>query len=126
MLQVQTILRIRDNSGARKAICIKVLGKCKPRYAKLGDIIIISIRQIRLKNRLEVKVKKGQILWGLIVRTKVKFFRPELKSIKLNENSIVLLDKQYKPIATRIIGKIPRELRSQKLMRVISISPGTI
>ena len=126
MIQTQTFLKLRDNSGAQEAKCIKILGGFKRRYAKLGDIIIVSLRKLRIKNRLPLKVKKRQVIRGIIIRVNYKFCRIPFKSIKLFENSIILLNKKYKPLGTRIIGKIPKEVRKKKLMRLVSISAGII
>jgi large subunit ribosomal protein L14 len=124
MIQTQTILKIIDNSGAKSVQCIKTLGGFKSKYAYIGDTVITAIKKIRSKNKLKSRVKKGEIFSAVIIRTKFKQLRKDGSFIFFNENTCVLVDKQKKPVATRIIGPIPKELRTNKLMKIASISSG--
>ena len=119
MIQMQTNLDVADNSGARKIQCIKVLGGSKRRFASIGDIIIVSIKDAIPRG----KVKKGEVLKAIIVRTKKEFKRLDGTTIRFDKNAAVLLDKQEEPIATRIFGPVTRELRTKKFMKIISLSP---
>ena len=119
MIQMQTKLDVADNSGARKIQCIKVLGGSKRRFASIGDIIIVSIKDAIPRG----KVKKGEVLKAIIVRTKKEFKRIDGTTIRFDKNAAVLLDKQEEPIATRIFGPVTRELRSKKFMKIISLAP---
>ena len=111
MIQMQSHLFVADNSGARKIQCIKVLGGSKRRFASIGDIIIVSIKDAIPR----AKVKKGEIFKAVVVRTKKDFGRAD--------GTAVLLDKQEEPIATRIFGPVTRELRTKKFMKIISLAP---
>jgi large subunit ribosomal protein L14 len=124
MIQTQTLLKIIDNSGAKSVQCIKTLGGFKRKYAYIGDTIITTIKKIRSKNKLKSKVKKGEIFSAIIIRTKFKQLRKDGSFLFFNESTCVLIDKQKKPIATRIFGPIPKELRTNKLMKIASISSG--
>ena len=119
MIQMQTNLNVADNSGARKIQCIKVLGGSKRRFASIGDIIIVSVKDAIPRG----KVKKGEVLKAVIVRTKKDFKRKDGTTIRFDKNAAVLLDKQEEPIATRIFGPVTRELRTKKFMKIISLSP---
>ena len=119
MIQMQTKLDVADNSGARKIQCIKVLGGSKRRFASIGDIIIVSIKDAIPRG----KVKKGEVLKAIIVRTKKEFKRVDGTTIRFDKNAAVLLDKQEEPIATRIFGPVTRELRTKKFMKIISLAP---
>ena len=119
MIQMQTKLYVADNSGARKIQCIKVLGGSKRRFASIGDIIIVSIKDAIPRG----KVKKGEVLKAIIVRTKKEFKRMDGTTIRFDKNAAVLLDKQEEPIATRIFGPVTRELRTKKFMKIISLAP---
>ena len=119
MIQMQTKLDVADNSGARKIQCIKVLGGSKRRFASIGDIIIVSIKDAIPRG----KVKKGEVLKAIIVRTKKEFKRLDGTTIRFDKNAAVLLDKQEEPIATRIFGPVTRELRTKKFMKIISLAP---
>jgi large subunit ribosomal protein L14 len=124
MIQTQTLLKIIDNSGAKSVQCIKTLGGFKRKYSYIGDTVITTIKKIRSKNKLLSKVKKGEIFSAIIIRTKFKQFRKDGSFLFFNENTCVLVDKQKKPVATRIFGPIPKELRINKLMKIASISSG--
>nr|YP_010516735.1 ribosomal protein L14 [Haslea karadagensis]UXN44278.1 ribosomal protein L14 [Haslea karadagensis]UXN44359.1 ribosomal protein L14 [Haslea karadagensis] len=129
MIQQQTILKAADNSGAKIVQCIKVLGGYKKKYAKLGDIIVVSVKQLRNRSKLTSKVKKGEVHKALVIRTNTKqqkkdgsynFFNKKLS------NAVVLINKKGTPIATRITEPIPVSLKKKQFMKFISISPGLI
>ena len=119
MIQMQSNLFVADNSGARRVQCIKVLGGSKRRFASIGDIVVVSIKDAIPRG----KVKKGEVFKAVIVRTKKDFSRPDGTSIRFDKNAAVLLDKQEEPIATRIFGPVTRELRTKKFMKIISLAP---
>ena len=119
MIQMQSNLFVADNSGARKIQCIKVLGGSKRRFASIGDIIVVSIKDAIPRG----KVKKGEVFKAVVVRTKKDFGRIDGTSIRFDKNAAVLLDKQDEPIATRIFGPVTRELRTKKFMKIISLAP---
>lgn len=119
MIQMQTILDIADNSGAKSVMCIKVLGGSRRRYASLGDVIVVAIREA-LPN---AKVKKGEVAKAVIVRTAREVSRPDGSYIKFDGNSAVLINKDLEPIGTRIFGPVARELRARKFMKIISLAP---
>tara|TARA_B100001123_G_scaffold289302_1_gene322414 strand:- start:15 stop:383 length:369 start_codon:yes stop_codon:yes gene_type:complete len=119
MIQMQSQLFVADNSGARKIQCIKVLGGSKRRFASIGDIVVVSIKDAIPRG----KVKKGEVFKAVIVRTKKDFSRPDGTTIRFDKNAAVLLDKQEEPIATRIFGPVTRELRTKKFMKIISLAP---
>jgi large subunit ribosomal protein L14 len=119
MIQTQTYLDVADNSGARRVMCIKVLGGSHRRYAAVGDIIKVTIKEAIPRG----KVKKGQVMDAVVVRTKKGVRRPDGSLIKFDDNAAVLLNPQLAPIGTRIFGPVTRELRSEKFMRIISLAP---
>ena len=119
MIQMRTVLDVADNSGARRVMCIKVLGGTKRRYAGLGDVIVVSIREALP----DAKVKKGDVKRAVIVRVKKETRRVDGTYIKFDENSAVLINEQGEPIGTRIFGPVARELRAKKFMKIISLSP---
>lgn len=119
MIQMQTTLNVADNSGARKVMCIKVLGGSKRKYATIGDVIVVSIREA-IPNS---KVKKGEIARAVIVRTAKEIPRPDGSLIRFDGNSAVLVTPQNEPIGTRIFGPVARELRAKKFMKIISLAP---
>ena len=118
MIQEQTLIDVADNSGAKKVICIKVLGGSKRRYANIGDIIKVSIREAIPTG----KVKKGDVMSALVVRTKKGVRRPDGSTIRFDTNAVVLLNNQRQPIGTRIFGPVTRELRGTSFMRIISLA----
>ena len=127
MIQIQTLLKVSDNSGGKIVRCLKILKKGqKTRYGKIGDVIVVSVQQIRSKNKATSKVKKGEVLFAVIVKTKSLIKRNSGLACSFVNNSVVLLNKQFKPIATRVIGLMPRELRNNKFSKIISLSSGTI
>ena len=119
MIQMQTVLDAADNSGAKRVQCIKVLGGSKRRYAAIGDVIKVTVKDAIPRG----KVKKGEVFKAVIVRTKKDFSRADGTSIRFDKNAAVLLDKQEEPIATRIFGPVTRELRTKKFMKIISLAP---
>ena len=119
MIQMQSNLFVADNSGAKKIQCIKVLGGSKRRFASIGDIIVVSIKDAIPR----AKVKKGEVFKAVIVRTSKEFTRNDGSSIRFDKNAAVLLDKQEEPVATRIFGPVTRELRTKKFMKIISLAP---
>lgn len=119
MIQTETILNVADNSGAKKVLCIKVLGGSKRRYARIGDVIVVAVQEA-IPN---AKVKKGDVLKAVVVRTAKEFSRMEGTSVKFDENSAVLLATNGEPIGTRIFGPVARELRTKGYMKIISLAP---
>ena len=119
MIQMQSNLFVADNSGAKKIQCIKVLGGSKRRFASIGDIIVVSIKDAIPR----AKVKKGEVFKAVIVRTSKEFTRTDGSTIRFDKNAAVLLDKQEEPVATRIFGPVTRELRTKKFMKIISLAP---
>lgn len=126
MIQQQTILKVADNSGAKTVKCIKVLGGFKRNFAYLGNIIIVSVRQLRNRSKATSKVQKGEIYKALIVRTKTKTKQKDGLTIFFKNNYVSLINKQGNPIATRIIGPIPKSLKKKKFMKFASISAGFV
>ncbi|MDZ7830996.1 MAG: 50S ribosomal protein L14 [Desulfobacterales bacterium] len=119
MIQAETRLSVADNSGAKEVSCIKVLGGSRRRYASIGDIIVVSVKHAMPNS----KVKKGDVLKAVIVRTKKEIRRPDGSFIRFDENSAVLINAQREPIGTRIFGPVARELRAQRFMKIISLAP---
>ncbi len=119
MFQMQTNLEVADNSGARRVQCIKVLGGSKRKYATVGDVIVVSIKEAIPRGR----VKKGDVHQAVIVRTAKEIRRSDGSSIRFDRNAAVLINKQGEPIGTRIFGPVTRELRSKNFMKIISLAP---
>ena len=119
MIQMQTNLDVADNSGARRVMCIKVLGGSKRKYASVGDIIVVSVKEAIPRGR----VKKGDVHQAVIVRTAKEIRRPDGSAIRFDRNAAVLINKQGEPIGTRIFGPVPRELRAKNHMKIISLAP---
>ncbi|MCZ6566653.1 MAG: 50S ribosomal protein L14 [Gammaproteobacteria bacterium] len=119
MIQMQTTLEAADNSGARKIMCIKVLGGSHRRYARIGDIIKVSIKDAIPRG----KVKKGEVYNAVVVRTAKGVRRPDGSLIRFDNNAAVLLDEKLQPIGTRIFGPVTRELRTERFMKIISLAP---
>eukprot|EP00733_Pompholyxophrys_punicea_P001109 Pompholyxophrys_punicea_v1_NODE_484_length_1858_cov_22.554104.p3 type:complete len:123 gc:universal NODE_484_length_1858_cov_22.554104:505-137(-) len=119
MIQTQSMLDVADNSGARRVMCIKVLGGTRRRYAGIGDVIKVSVKEAIPRG----KVKKGEVLNAVIVRTKKGVRRPDGSTIRFDENAVVLLNAQLQPIGTRVFGPITRELRGENFMKIISLAP---
>jgi large subunit ribosomal protein L14 len=119
MIQMQSVLEAADNSGARKVMCIKVLGGSKRRYARVGDVIKVSVKDAIPRG----KVKKGEVYNAVVVRTKKGVRRPDGSLIRFDGNAAVLLNAKLEPIGTRIFGPVTRELRSERFMKIISLAP---
>ena len=119
MIQMQSNLDVADNSGARRAMCIKVLGGSKRKYAGVGDTIVVSVKEAIPRGR----VKKGDVLKAVIVRTAKDIKRPDGSVIRFDRNAAVLVSKEGEPIGTRIFGPVPRELRARNHMKIISLAP---
>ena len=119
MIQVESVLDVADNSGARKVACIKVLGGSKRRYASVGDIVVVSVREC-LPN---TKIKKGQVTKAVTVRTRQGMRRQDGSLIRFDVNSAVLVDAQNQPVGTRIFGPVARELRHKRFLKIVSLAP---
>jgi large subunit ribosomal protein L14 len=124
MIQSGTFLNVVDNSGAKIAKCIKVLGGFQRRYANIGNIVVVAIQKIRSKNKAKSKVKKGEVLRAIIIRTKFKKQKKDGSNFMFAINAGVLINKQNKPIATRILGPVTKDLKTNKFMKVASLSAG--
>jgi large subunit ribosomal protein L14 len=119
MIQMQSRLNVADNSGAKEVMCVKVLGGSKRRYAQIGDVIVVSIKDA-LPNS---KVKKGDVAKAVIVRTVQRLRRPDGSFIRFDDNSAVLINAQKEPIGTRIFGPVARELRAKQFLKIVSLAP---
>lgn len=122
MIQMQSRLNVADNSGAKAVMCIKVLGGSKRRYASIGDIIKVAIKEASPKGR----VKKGEVYNAIVVRTSKGVRRPDGSLVKFDNNSAVLLNTKLEPIGTRIFGPVTRELRTERFMKIVSLAPEVI
>ena len=122
MIQAQTLLEVADNSGAKRVQCIKVLGGSRRRYAGLGDVIVVSVKEALPG----AKVKKGETARAVVVRTKREYRRADGSYIRFDDNSAVLITPQLEPVGTRIFGPVARELRGKKFMKIISLAPEVI
>ncbi len=119
MIQMQSNLDVADNSGAKRVMCIKVLGGSKRKYASVGDVIVVSIKEATPRG----KVKKGEVAKAIVVRTRSNIRRKDGSVIRFDSNSAVLVNNANEPIGTRIFGPVPRELRAKKHMKIISLAP---
>ncbi|WP_075185994.1 50S ribosomal protein L14 [Teredinibacter haidensis] len=119
MIQTESYLEVADNSGARRVMCIKVLGGSHRRYASVGDVIKVTVKEAIPRG----KVKKGQVMKAVVVRTKKGVRRPDGSIIRFDDNAAVLLNQQEAPVGTRIFGPVTRELRGEKFMKIISLAP---
>lgn len=119
MIQMQTVLGAADNSGARRLMCVKVLGGSKRRYAGVGDVIKVSVKEAIPRS----KVKKGELYNAVVVRTRKGVRRPDGSLIRFDSNAAVLLNNQLQPIGTRIFGPVTRELRNENFMKIVSLAP---
>jgi large subunit ribosomal protein L14 len=119
MIQMQSMLDVADNTGARSVMCIKVLGGSKRRYASVGDVIKVTIKDAAPRGR----VKKGDVYSAVVVRTAKGVRRPDGSLIKFDQNAAVLMNNKLEPIGTRIFGPVTRELRSEKFMKIVSLAP---
>lgn len=122
MIQSETQLDVADNSGAKRVACIKVLGGSRRRYAGLGDVIVVSVKEALPTAR----VKKGEVARAVVVRTKREYQRPDGTYIKFDTNSAVLITKDNEPIGTRIFGPVARELRRKRFMKIVSLAPEVV
>ena len=122
MIQSETRLTVADNSGAKELLCTKVLGGSKRRFASIGDIITVSVKE----TIPDAKVKKGEVVQAVIVRTKKEIQRPDGSTVRFDDNSAVIIEKNNEPIGTRIFGPVARELRNKKFMKIISLAPDVI
>ena len=122
MIQMQTFLKVADNSGAKKVCCIKVLGGSRRRYAGVGDVIVVSVKEA-IPNS---KVKKGDVLKAVVVRTRREIGRTDGSYLKFDENSAVLINDQLEPLGTRIFGPVARELLAKQFMKIVSLAPEVI
>jgi len=119
MIQAETKLQVADNSGAKTLYCIRVLGGTRRRYARIGDIIVVAVKEAIP----HAKVKKGDVMRAVVVRTKKELRRADGSYIKFDDNSAVLINQHGEPIGTRIFGPVARELRAKKFMKIISLAP---
>ncbi len=119
MIQMQTNLDVADNSGARRVMCIKVLGGSKRKYASVGDVIVVSVKEAIPRGR----VKKGDVMKAVVVRTAKDIRRADGSVIRFDGNAAVLVDNKAEPVGTRIFGPVPRELRAKRHMKIISLAP---
>jgi len=119
MIQQESVLQVADNSGARKVACIRVLGGSGRRYASIGDVIVVSIKDAAPNAR----VKKGEVRRAVVVRTRKEIGRPDGSYIRFDDNAAVLIDTQREPVGTRIFGPVARELRAKRFMKIISLAP---
>ena len=119
MVQQESRLKVADNTGAKSILCVKVLGGTRRRYARIGDIIVCSVKEV-IPNG---KVKKGDVLKAVVVRTKKETARPDGTYIRFDDNAAVIIDKSKEPVGTRIFGPVARELRGKKFMKIVSLAP---
>jgi len=119
MIQQESILQVADNSGARKVACIRVLGGTRRRYASIGDVIVVSVKDAIPNSR----VKKGEVRKAVVVRTRRQVGRADGSYIRFDDNAAVLIDNQREPVGTRIFGPVARELRAKRFMKIISLAP---
>jgi large subunit ribosomal protein L14 len=122
MVQTESVLLIADNSGAKRLLCIKVLGGSRRRYASIGDVIVGSVKEAQPNS----KVKKGDVVKAVVVRTAKEVGRPDGSYIRFDNNSAVLIDNNREPVGTRIFGPVARELRGKKFMKIVSLAPEVI
>lgn len=122
MIQMQTRLFVADNSGAKQIQCIKVLGGSRKRYARIGEVIVASVKEANVGGT----AKKGEVIKAVIVRTKKEVGRPDGSYIRFDDNAAVIINNQNEPIGTRIFGPVARELRDKKFMKIISLAPEVI
>lgn len=119
MIQLKSVLNVADNSGAKRVVCVKVLGGSRRRYATIGDVVVVAVREA-IPNS---KISKGSVHKAVIVRTSKAVAREDGSSIRFDDNSAVLIDQNKEPVGTRIFGPVARELRSRKFMKIVSLAP---
>lgn len=119
MIQMQTILKVADNTGARRAACIKVVGKSGKRFAEIGDIVVVTIKE----SIPTASVKKGEVVRAVVVRTRNDIKRSDGSVLRFSENAVVVIDPQLNPQGTRIFGPVARELREKKFLKIVSLAP---
>jgi large subunit ribosomal protein L14 len=119
MIQTESVLNVADNSGARRVLCVHVMGGSRRRYATVGDVIVVAVQDALP----ESKVKKGEVAKAVVVRTKKEIHRPDGTYIRFDDNSAVLINNQLEPLGTRVFGPVARELRAKKFMKIISLAP---
>ncbi|NIQ38440.1 MAG: 50S ribosomal protein L14 [Proteobacteria bacterium] len=122
MIQMQTILDVADNSGAKKVGCIKILGGTRRKYARVGDVIVVSVKDAVPNS----KIRKGEVVRAVVVRTRKELGRPDGSYIRFDDNSAVLINPQGEPIGTRIFGPVARELRARRFMKIVSLAPEVV
>lgn len=127
MIQIQSYLNVNDNSGGKTVKCIATTKKGSfTRFANIGELIVVSVKNLRAKNRFRSKVKKKEVVYALVIKTKSGLKRKNGLQIRFNTNSVVLLNSQFKPFATRVFGVVPQELRDSKFFKLIALSSGVI
>lgn len=126
MIQQQTILKVLDNSGAKNVKCIKILGGYKKKIGKIGNLIIVSVQNLRNKSKKTSKVKKGEVYNAIIIKTKTKSLNKDGSVFFFNHNAVSLLNKQKKPLASRILSPVPKQFKRGKFSKIASISLGSI
>lgn len=126
MIQQESLLKVSDNSGAKIVKCIKILGGFKKRYAAVGDIIVVSVQQLRNKSKKTSKVLKGGVFRALVLRTKKPITKKEGSFLRFSENSVTLINKQGNPIGTRLVGPVPKLLKKKKFIKFVSLSMGLL
>ena len=119
MIQTETLLNVADNSGAKKVLCIRVLGGTRRRYAGIGDIIVVAVKEAMPRGN----IKKGTVVRAVVVRTKKALKRKDGSQIRFDENAAVIINNQMEPVGTRIFGPVTRELRRKNFMRIVSLAP---
>ncbi len=122
MIQSETVLSVADNSGAKKVQCIKVLGGSRRRFAGLGDVIVVAVKEALPTAR----VKKGDVAKAVVVRTAREYLRPDGTYVKFDANSAVIINNQGEPVGTRILGPVARELRAKRFMKIVSLAPEVV
>lgn len=126
MIQSQTILPVSDNSGAKRVKCIKVLGGFRRKFAKTGDLIAVSVQDVKQHKKKKIRVKKGEVCQALVIRTKSKLVRKNYSRLIYNDKMVVLMTNKKKPIATRVLGPVAKELRQSKFLKVALLASGFI
>jgi len=122
MIQMQTVLDVADNSGAKKVGCIKILGGTRRKYARVGDVIVVSVKDAVPNS----KIRKGEVVRAVVVRTTKEVGRPDGSYIRFDDNSAVLINPQGEPVGTRIFGPVARELRARRFMKIVSLAPEVV